>query len=199
MKRFIVSVLSIVMLVCLIIGCSDEESTLKNDIDIITTPDVPEQSEIVVTSVPEIPKTDELTLIDEHTSTSGTKTIGGALRSEFKASASSCSSTEELVNILAKNDSLSDWNIVVEPVTEGYLSGFDADITGFSEGTRFAPMIGTIPFVGYVFKTDDVSTLFSSLNETANLNWNICTSADELIVEVDGDYVLCVMSPYSTK
>ena len=34
------------------------------------------------------------------------------------------------------------------PVEEGWLAGFDNEITGFSDGVMFSPMIGTIPFVG---------------------------------------------------
>lgn len=39
------------------------------------------------------------------------------------------------------------------PVEPGLLSGFDNyEVTGFEEGATFGPMMGSIPFVGYVFK-----------------------------------------------
>ena len=42
------------------------------------------------------------------------------------------------------------------PVEPGLLTGFgNTEITGFKEGVMFAPMIGTIPFVGYVFVLED--------------------------------------------
>ena len=36
------------------------------------------------------------------------------------------------------------------PVEEGYLAGFEVEIKGFKKGVTFGPMIGTIPFVGYI-------------------------------------------------
>lgn len=43
----------------------------------------------------------------------------------------------------------------VTPVEPGLLMGFGNDeITGFAEGVMFAPVIGTIPFVGYLFRLD---------------------------------------------
>ena len=35
--------------------------------------------------------------------------------------------------------------------TQGMAVGKDSEIKGFEEGSTFAPMIGTIPFIGYVF------------------------------------------------
>lgn len=66
-------------------------------------------------------------------------------------------------------------------VSEGYLNGFDEEITGFQKGVMFSPVIGTIPFVGYVFETDDADALLSLLKEKANPAWNICTEADETV------------------
>lgn len=87
------------------------------------------------------------------------------------------------------------------PVEEGYLTGFDnAEITGFEEGVMFGPAIGTIPFVGYVFKLGDdadAKAFMQTLKDSANLRWNICTEADEVIVENEGDLVLFIMCPQS--
>jgi hypothetical protein len=84
----------------------------------------------------------------------------------------------------------------VEP---GYLTGFNnAEITGFEEGTMFAPMIGSIPFVGYVFTLADdadAESFQTLLLENADPNWNICTMADETISEVNGNKVFFVMCP----
>ena len=73
--------------------------------------------------------------------------------------------------------------MAVEP---GLLMGFDnAEITDFKEGVMFAPMMGTIPFVGYVFALEegtDVEAFKTTLKENANLRWNICTEAEELTI-----------------
>ena len=87
------------------------------------------------------------------------------------------------------------------PVEPGLLMGFDnAEITGFEEGVMFGPMIGTIPFVGYVFTLEegtDVDAFQQTLKDNANLRWNICNEAEEITVEAEGDTVLFLMSPKS--
>ncbi len=86
-------------------------------------------------------------------------------------------------------------------VEEGYLTGFDnTEIKGFKSGAMFAPMIGTIPFVGYVFElesADKASAFISTLKSNANLRWNICTTADEMVATSVGNKVFFVMSPLS--
>ena len=84
-------------------------------------------------------------------------------------------------------------------VEEGYLTGFgNAEITGFKEGVMFGPVIGTIPFVGYVFETADeagAETLLKTLTENADPRWNICTEAEETVSKVSGNKVFFVMCP----
>ena len=86
--------------------------------------------------------------------------------------------------------------IEIEP---GFLSGFDNyEVTGFSKGAMFAPMMGTIPFVGYIFELEegaDVEAFKTSLKDNANLRWNICTEAEEMTVENEGNMVFFLMSP----
>ena len=83
------------------------------------------------------------------------------------------------------------------PVEEGWLAGFDTEITGFSDGVMFSPMIGTIPFVGYIFTVDESTSddFMKTLQDNANLRWNICTEADEMQTTIVDNYVFFVMSP----
>ena len=87
----------------------------------------------------------------------------------------------------------------VNPFEPGLLSGFDnAEITGFKEGCMFGPMMGTIPFVGYIFVLEDgadVDAFEKTLEDNANLRWNICTEAEELTVESEDNTVFFLMSP----
>lgn len=87
------------------------------------------------------------------------------------------------------------------PVEPGLLMGFGNDeITGFSEGVMFAPVISTIPFVGYLFRLDagtDGDAFVQMLKDQANPRWNICTEADETVVRREGDVVFFVMCPQS--
>ena len=89
------------------------------------------------------------------------------------------------------------------PVEAGYLMGFDnVEVTGFEEGVMIAPMIGTIPFVGYVFDTENAESaeaLEKVLTENANLRWNICTEAEEMVSGTAEDKVFFVMCPKSLE
>ncbi len=128
------------------------------------------------------------------------QTVGNTLLSDFKAKAGSHSSAVSLAEALLANPVIqfSGGAMAVEP---GFLTGFDnAEIKGFKEGAMFAPMIGTIPFVGYVFILEDgtnASDFISTLKSSANLRWNICTTADEMIAGSSGNKVFFVMSPKS--
>lgn len=85
------------------------------------------------------------------------------------------------------------------PVEEGLLTGFNnAEITGFKEGVMFAPTIGSIPFVGYIFTLEegaDVDAFMQLLKDNADPRWNICTEAEETLVENAENMVFFVMSP----
>ena len=85
------------------------------------------------------------------------------------------------------------------PIEAGLLMGFDnAEITGFQEGVMFGPMMGTIPFVGYIFVLEDgadVDGFVQTLEDNANLRWNICTEAEEMVAEADGNHVFFLMCP----
>lgn len=85
-------------------------------------------------------------------------------------------------------------------VEEGYLNGFDGEVTGFKSGAMFGPVIGTIPFVGYIFETGDTKALVETLSNQANLNWNICTQADiKYVNALDDSHVFFMMIPEDVK
>lgn len=88
-------------------------------------------------------------------------------------------------------------------VVPGYLSGFDnIEVTGFESGAMFCPMIGSIPFVGYVFDLADdadVDAFKKTLTDSANLRWLICATADEMLCESNGDKVFFIMCPTSLE
>ena len=107
-------------------------------------------------------------------------------------------SAEEIAQALCDNP-----NLVIGPVTmpveEGLLNGFgNTQILGFKDGATFAPMIGAIPFLGYVFVLEedtDVESFMNTLKDNADLRWNVCTTADEMVVSHAGQTVLFVMCP----
>ena len=128
------------------------------------------------------------------------KTVGNILLADFKAKAAS-SNVLTLAEALATNPVMSDIMAGEMEVEPGFLTGFDNnEITGFKSGAVFMPMIGTIPFVGYVFELEDgvsASSFISNLKSSANLRWNICTTADEMVSGSVGNKVFFVMCPTS--
>ncbi|MCF0151132.1 MAG: hypothetical protein HUJ80_06965, partial [Firmicutes bacterium] len=108
---------------------------------------------------------------------------------------------EDLGNALCTGDHIP-FAAAGMPVEEGYLNGFSEEISGFTDGYMFGPMIGAIPFVGYVFTVEDqtkTDEFMNTLNEKADLCWNICTAADEKYSAAVGNTVCFVMCPLSLE
>ena len=124
------------------------------------------------------------------------KTAGNTLLADFKAKASSYSNALALAEAVSQN-SIIPFSAAAMPVEEGYLAGFDEEIKGFKEGAMFGPVIGSIPFVGYVFILEDgadASAFISTLKKNANLRWNICVEAEEMVSGSVGNKVFFVMT-----
>ena len=132
---------------------------------------------------------------------SSPQTLGTTLLADFKSKASSMG-TEELANALVQNPAIKFMGGAM-PVEEGLLSGFDnAEIKGFKSGAVFMPMIGSIAFIGYVFELDnaaDIPAFISTLEKNANMRWNICVEAEEMVTGSSGNKVFFVMCPTSLE
>ena len=85
------------------------------------------------------------------------------------------------------------------PVEPGFLSGFENyEVTGFASAAMFCPMIGSIPYVGYVFdlaEGTDVAAFIKGLEENCNPRWNICVTADQTVIGSIGNTVFFLMCP----
>lgn len=127
-------------------------------------------------------------------------TTGQILQQDFKSlvEAQSDISAEEVAQKLLSSEII-EFAPMTMTVEEGFLTGFgNIEITGFQEGVMFGPMIGTIPFVGYVFTLSegtDAESFVSMLKENADLRWNICTEADEMVADYVGQKVFFIMCP----
>ncbi len=124
-------------------------------------------------------------------------TLGDAMASAFRANASK-GDAESIANAVVASYAFP-FPVATVPVEEGLLMGFDnAEIKGFSKGAMFGPTISTQPFIGYVFEMasgTDADAFISTLKASANLRWNICTAAEQMIVEKSGNKVFFVMCP----
>lgn len=121
-------------------------------------------------------------------------TLGGKLANAFFDEAEKSDDVLTIAeNIVAQN--LTEINLVTAEVEPGWLNGFSNDITEFTSGAVFQPMIGTIPFVAYVLKTDNVEELKKQLDENHDMRWNICTEAEEYVIYDSGNIVFVAMVP----
>ena len=143
------------------------------------------------------PTIEDVETPDEPVVTEGT--VGETLLATFKANATG--TAEEIANAVITDPTIPFMGMAmaINPTDFEFLSGLgEAKITEYEEGAMFGPMIGTIPFIGYIFKLADgadVEAFKTTLTENANLRWNICTAAEELVVENEGNIVFFLMCP----
>ena len=124
-------------------------------------------------------------------------TLGQTLLSVFREN--SKNTPEQIANACLSSPSIQFMGGVM-PVEEGALMGIDTEINGFSDGYMFAPNIGTIPFVGYVLDAGEKAPeLVETLKKNANPRWNICTEAEELVVDTKDGKVFFLMCPKSLE
>ena len=127
-------------------------------------------------------------------------TVGTMLAEEFHALKTENAeiTAQEMADAILANPMIQFAGATME-VEAGLLTGFgNAEITGFNSGVMFAPMIGSIPFVGYVFTLEDgtdAGDFMKLLSENADPRWNICVEAEETIIENADNMVFFVMCP----
>lgn len=132
------------------------------------------------------------------------ETLGQTLLADFKGrmeKGGDSGSALALAEAISQNPVIP-FDPVAMEAEEGYLAGFTEEISGFSQGASFAPMISSIPFVGYIFVLEedaDVDAFVENLKNLADPGWNICTQADETIAEASGRTVFFLMCPASAQ
>lgn len=143
--------------------------------------------------------TEGTTVATDNTTTDVATTTEATTAATTEAGTKITVSVEEAANaVIAKVAELTEnmmvpMGMMMEP---GYLTGFNSEIAGFAECFCFMPMIGTIPFVGYVFRVSDASQadeFLKTLEDNTNMRWNLCTAADTKVVSIHGDLILYVL------
>lgn len=120
-------------------------------------------------------------------------TLGKQLSAKFLEEIEKTTNLEEIANSFV---GMTEFMGMVMPIEEeGYLMGFSSDITGFKACVQYAPMIGSIPFVSYLFEVEDAESFKDTLLANADPRWNICTSATETECVTSGNYVFFAMCP----
>ena len=156
------------------------------------------------TDAPEVTEAPEATDAPQEDANQGAvsgESLGQTLLAEFKAMDASTDAYTMAETLIGHEKILFMGGAMeVEP---GLLSGFDNyEVTGFEKGAMFGPMMGSIAFVGYIFDLPegaDADAFVTALKDNSNPRWQICVTADETIVEVNGDKVFFLMSPISLE
>ena len=205
MKRFLVAILSVAIAANLVAcGCGttnnndaqvEQDAVLEEDPTMNQPAAAPEDTQAEMPT----PSVDTESAVEDENAVSG-DTVGAMLAEEFHALKAEKPeiSAQEMADAILANPMIQFGGATME-VEPGLLTGFgNAEITGFSNGVMFAPMIGSIPFVGYVFTLEDgvdAATFMQTLTDNADPRWNICVEADETVVENADNMVFFVMCP----
>lgn len=205
MKRRWLACLLAVSMVLALGACGNKE----NNADAGSTESSVESSVEESGTVPSVEETVDSTVENEAESPAqdaqdaqDVETIGTIIKNDFQTIVAENEglTAEEIAAKICENESLV-INPVAMKVDPGLLSGFDNfEVKGFRDGAIFAPMIGSIPFVGYVFVMEegtDIDAFMNDLKENANLSWNICVTAEDMVIDRADDKILFVMCPLS--
>lgn len=195
-STLLIAVLSVSLVAC---GNNNADNDTNNNANNNTNGAVAE-TQTPETQVPEtqVPGT------TENNAAANGETLGTTLAADFvtQVTANENATALEIAEAVLTNENIAFAGATME-VEPGLLNGFgNAEITGFSEGAMFGPMIGTIPFIGYIFTLEDgtdVEAFKENLKTNGDLRWNICTEADEMVVESAGNKVFFVMCPSSMQ
>ena len=195
MKRFLVLMLSALIAANLVAcgcGTTNNGNDVTNEGTVENAPAAAPEDTPAEMPIPE--ENEEIT--NEVTG----ETVGTVLANEFHSIKVETPdiTAQEMADAILANPMIQFGGAAME-VEEGILSGFgNTEIKGFKEGVMFAPMISSIPFVGYVFTLEDgadVDAFMQTLEENADPRWNICTEAEETVVEKADSMVFFVMCP----
>lgn len=151
----------------------------------------------------EAPAEDKVAVIEPNVDAN---TLGGKLWAAFVAAKEEKPeiSAEELANQLVTNEAIQFMGgAMALEANQEFFNGFDDyKITGYESGAVYMPMIGSIPFIGYVFELAedaDVAAFVQTLSDKANPRWNICVTAEQTVAGAYGTTVFFLMCPTSLE
>ena len=197
MKKLFAIILSVAMLLSFA-ACGGNEATDETTTEVMADINQPAEPG----EGPEMPAVDTPAADGGEVSdgTSAAQTLLNVFYDELAGNPAA--TAEELANKIMEHESIQ-FMPMVAPIEEGFLSGFDNyEVKGFETGYFFGPGMGTIPFAGYIFTLADgadVEAFKAGLKDNANLRWNICTAAEEMVCENVGNTVFFLMCPMSLE
>lgn len=208
MKKLVLTVLALTLAFS-VTACGSKEEPAPEATETPTATEAPVATEApeapVATEAPEATEapaeSDETTTENDNQGAVSGESLGQTLLGEFKAMDAS-TDAYTMAETLIGNENILFMGGAME-VEPGLLSGFDNyEVTGFEKGAMFGPMMGSIAFIGYIFdlpEDADADAFVTALKDNANPRWQICVTADETIIEVNGDKVFFLMSPLTLE
>jgi len=199
-KRIMITTLS-ALLCASMVACGNTEA--KGDStttagDVTTTAPAGENTTTAETTT-ETPVEDKAAIVAPNVDAN---TVGGKLWNAFVATKEEKPeiSAEEMANILVTNEEIKFMGgAMALEANQEFFNGFDEyKITGYESGAVYMPMIGSIPFIGYVFELPagaDVDAFIKNLGDNANPRWNICVTADQTVIGAYETTVFFLMCP----
>ena len=201
MKRFLVAILGVAIAANLVAcGCGTTNNNAEQGAIVEEDPSMNQPAAAPEDTPAEMPSVDAESTVEETENVVAGDTVGTMLAQEFHAlkAENAAITAQEMADAILANPVIQFGGMAME-IEEGLLSGFgNAEITGFNKGVMFAPMIGSIPFVGYVFELEDgadTDAFMQTLSDNADPRWNICVEADETVVESADNMVFFLMCP----
>jgi len=206
MRKFLVTILSVAIAANLVAcgcGTANNNAEVEQDAVVEEDPTMNQPAAAPEDTPAEMPTPS----VDAENATEGETeseltgdTVGAMLAEEFHAlkAENAAITAQEMADAILANPIIQFGGATME-VEAGLLTGFgNAEITGFNSGVMFAPMIGSIPFVGYVFELEDgadADAFMQTLSDNADPRWNVCVEAEETVVENADNMVFFVMCP----
>lgn len=123
------------------------------------------------------------------------ETVASTLAKQFKEEIKDEKDILKVANNISKNEIMAISTEVITIENNNYISGFQTEIKDYNKAVSIVPIIGTIPFVAYIFEVENAESFAENLRSNANLRWNICTEADNMEIAIENNYVFFVMSP----
>lgn len=199
MKKLVLTVLALTLAFS-VTACGSKEEATKESTEAPVATEAPAETDAPEATDAPVEGEDATTDNGSQGTVSG-ESLGQTLLGEFKAMDAS-TDAYTMAETLIGHEMIQFMGGAME-VEPGFLSGFDNyEVTGFEKGAMFGPMMGSIAFVGYIFDLPegaDADAFVTALKDNANPRWQICVTADETIVEVNGDKVFFLMSPLTLE
>lgn len=137
----------------------------------------------------------------EETTAANASSVAATFAAAFKAEAAKEGATANAIATALSQNPIVPFMPMVVDTEAGFLAGFDnVEIKDFKAAATFGPAIGSIAFISYVFELEadaDKDAFVKTLKDNANLRWNICVAAEEMLVETEGNFVFFIMAPLS--